>query len=191
MAVSFFVSLFLRGSSILSVIITSRIRETQNIATSLIVFPRFDSLLFIFSGELFSHMRNAGHLSDDATRFYISELVLVLQYLHGRRIAYRDLKPENIIIDRQGHVKVTDFGFAKHMKDGTSTMCGTPEYLAPEIIRGEPYDERVDWWALGILMYEMLVGYPPFFDDVHDNPLNIYTKILAGKVCHTVSGIVG
>jgi len=140
-------------------------------------------LEFACGGELFSHMRNAGHLSDDATRFYIGELVLVLQYLHDRKIAYRDLKPENILIDRQGHVKVTDFGFAKVIEEGgTSTMCGTPEYLAPEIIRGEPYDERVDWWALGILMYEMLVGYPPFFDDVHDNPLNIYTKILAGKV---------
>lgn len=139
-------------------------------------------LEFACGGELFSHMRNAGHLSDDATRFYISELVLVLQYLHERNIAYRDLKPENILIDRQGHVKVTDFGFAKVIEGGTSTMCGTPEYLAPEIIRGEPYDKRVDWWALGILMYEMLVGYPPFFDDVHDNPLNIYTKILAGKI---------
>lgn len=142
----------------------------------------FMVLEFACGGELFSHMRHAGHLSDEATRFYISELVLVLQYLHSRRVAYRDLKPENILIDRQGHVKVTDFGFAKIIKDGTSTMCGTPEYLAPEIIRGEPYDERVDWWALGILMYEMLVGYPPFFDDVHDNPLNIYTKILAGKI---------
>lgn len=140
-------------------------------------------LEFACGGELFSHMRNAGHLSDDATRFYISELVLVLQYLHDRNIAYRDLKPENILIDRQGHVKVTDFGFAKIIAEGgTSTMCGTPEYLAPEIIRGEPYDHRVDWWALGILMYEMLVGYPPFFDDVHDNPLNIYTKILTGKI---------
>lgn len=140
-------------------------------------------LEFACGGELFTHMRNQGHLSEEDTRFYISELVLLLQYLHDRSIAYRDLKPENILIDRNGHVKLTDFGFAKELgPEGTITMCGTPEYLAPEIIRGESYSHHVDWWALGILMYEMLAGFPPFYDEEEDNPVAIYTKILAGQV---------
>jgi len=140
-------------------------------------------LEFACGGELFTHMRNAGHLSDSDTQFYIAELALLLQYLHDLKIAYRDLKPENVLIDRSGHVKLTDFGFAKELgAEGTCTMCGTPEYLAPEIIRGEAYDKNVDWWALGILMYEMLAGFPPFYDEENDNPVAIYTKILAGQV---------
>lgn len=140
-------------------------------------------LEFACGGELFTHMRNAGQLDEAETRFYISELVLLLGYLHNLSIAYRDLKPENILIDRYGHVKLTDFGFAKEIgPEGTVTMCGTPEYLAPEIIRGEAYDKNVDWWALGILMYEMLAGFPPFYDEENDNPVAIYTKILAGQV---------
>lgn len=140
-------------------------------------------LEFCCGGELFTHMRNAGHLSEPDTQFYIAELVQLLKYLHDRSIAYRDLKPENILIDRAGHVKLTDFGFAKVLgAEGTVTMCGTPEYLAPEIIRGEAYDKNVDWWALGILMYEMLAGFPPFYDEENDNPVAIYTKILAGGV---------
>ena len=91
---------------------------------------------------------------------------------------FASFQPENLLLDVEGHLKITDFGFSKHVSDRTWTLCGTPEYLAPEIIQSKGHNLAVDWWALGILLYEMLAGYPPFFDD---NPFGIYEKILAGK----------
>ncbi len=102
--------------------------------------------------------------------------------MHSKSIIYRDLKPENLLIDREGHVKIADFGFAKKLvNDRTFTLCGTPEYLAPEIIMGskEGYGKSSDWWALGILVYELLTGHPPFYDM---KPLGIYQKILKGII---------
>jgi len=132
-------------------------------------------LEYICGGELFTYLRNQGKFSNEIGLFYSCEIISALAYLHGLQIVYRDLKPENILIDQSGHVKITDFGFAKVLRDRTYTMCGTPEYLAPEIIQGKGYNKAVDWWALGVLIYEMLVGNPPFFDD---NPMNIYQKII-------------
>jgi protein kinase X len=86
---------------------------------------------------------------------------------------------QNLLITASGHVKITDFGFAKVVEDRTWTLCGTPEYLAPEIIQSKGHGKSVDWWALGVLIYEMLAGYPPFYDE---NPFGIYQKILAGRV---------
>ncbi|KAF0493789.1 Pkinase-domain-containing protein [Gigaspora margarita] len=136
-------------------------------------------LEYVIGGELFSHLRKAGRFTTDMTRFYAAEIVLAIEYLHSKDIIYRDLKPENLLLDCRGHVKITDFGFAKRIEDRTWTLCGTPEYLAPEIIQSKGHGKPVDWWALGILIFEMLAGYPPFFDD---NPFGIYEKILAGKI---------
>jgi len=136
-------------------------------------------LEFIIGGELFSHLRKAGKFGNEQTRFYTGQIVMAIQYLHADGIVYRDLKPENLLIDDTGYIKITDFGFAKHVEDRTWTLCGTPEYLAPEIIQSKGHGKAVDWWAMGILVYEMLAGYPPFYDE---NPFGIYQKILAGKI---------
>ncbi|KAJ1995353.1 cAMP-dependent protein kinase catalytic subunit [Coemansia spiralis] len=134
---------------------------------------------YVPGGELFSHLRRAGRFPDDVTRFYAAEIVLALDYLHSMKIIWRDTKPENILLDAGGHVKLTDFGFAKRVEERTWTLCGTPEYLAPEIIQSKGHGKAVDWWALGVLVFEMLAGYPPFYDD---NPFGIYEKILEGKL---------
>ncbi|XP_061431308.1 cAMP-dependent protein kinase catalytic subunit PRKX [Lethenteron reissneri] len=137
---------------------------------------------FVSGGELFSYLRTDGRFAASRAAFFAAEITCALAYLHSRAVVYRDLKPENVLLDRDGHVKLTDFGFAKILQDrrvATWTMCGTPEYLAPEIIQSKGYGKGVDWWALGVLIFEMLCGYPPFYDEV---PINIYKKILDGKV---------
>ncbi|XP_064393943.1 cAMP-dependent protein kinase catalytic subunit PRKX-like [Halichondria panicea] len=137
-------------------------------------------LEYVSGGELFTYLRTAHRFDNTVGLFFASEIVMALDYLHSLHIVYRDLKPENILLDSTGHIKITDFGFAKKLVDRrTYTLCGTPEYLAPEIIQGRGHSKLVDWWALGILIYEMLVGYPPFFDE---HPFRIYEKILEAKI---------
>ena len=120
-------------------------------------------------------MRKESIFPNDAALFYISEITLALGYLHENNIAHRDLKPENLLIGNDGHLKLTDFGFAKKIEGKTFTICGTPDYLAPEIILGIGHDQGVDWWALGVLIFELLSGYTPFFDQ---NPAETYKKIV-------------
>eukprot|EP00743_Colponemidia_sp_Colp-15_P017505 GILK01021659.1.p1 GENE.GILK01021659.1~~GILK01021659.1.p1 ORF type:complete len:477 (-),score=43.82 GILK01021659.1:212-1477(-) len=133
----------------------------------------------VVGGELFSHLRKAGKFPNDVAKFYCCEVLLAFEYLHDQNIIYRDLKPENILLDEGGHVKIADFGFAKRVTERTFTLCGTPEYIAPEVIQSRGHGKAVDYWALGILLYEMIVGYPPFFDE---SPFKTYEKILEGKL---------
>mmetsp|Transcript_146114 Transcript_146114/g.207076 ORF Transcript_146114/g.207076 Transcript_146114/m.207076 type:complete len:330 (-) Transcript_146114:107-1096(-) len=117
-------------------------------------------------GELFFHLSRAGRFSEGRTRFYISEILLALEYLHSLNIIFRDLKPENVLLDAEGHAKLTDFGLSKEgITDNFSarTMCGTPEYLAPELLDKRGHGRAVDWYSLGALAYEMQTGLPPFY----------------------------
>ncbi|CAK4090760.1 unnamed protein product [Aphanomyces euteiches] len=121
---------------------------------------------FVQGGELFAYLHNSdrpsGRLPNDHARFYASHVLLALEYLHDRSIVYRDLKPENLLIDQEGYIKVVDFGFAKVCLDRTYTLCGTPEYLAPELVLGKGHNKSVDYWAYGVLIYEMTIGCSPF-----------------------------
>jgi serine/threonine protein kinase len=136
-------------------------------------------------GEIFYHLRKEGCFSEERAKFYICEIILALEHLHKNGIIYRDLKPENILLDREGHIKLTDFGLSKILNSinprpssggRAYTICGTPEYLAPEILIGKGYNKTVDWWSLGAVMYEMLVGYSPFKENKYKLDLGTYLK---------------
>eukprot|EP00467_Chlorarachnion_reptans_P011580 CAMPEP_0114535982 /NCGR_PEP_ID=MMETSP0109-20121206/28741_1 /TAXON_ID=29199 /ORGANISM="Chlorarachnion reptans, Strain CCCM449" /LENGTH=767 /DNA_ID=CAMNT_0001719653 /DNA_START=152 /DNA_END=2455 /DNA_ORIENTATION=- len=146
-------------------------------------FQDKDYLYFLLEpslgGELFSVLRVKSYFKQDEARFFAASVVSVFEYLHSKDIIYRDLKPENLLLDDRGYLKVTDFGFAKEVKGRTWTLCGTPDYLAPEIISSRSHGKGVDWWTLGILCYEMLVSYPPFYDQ---DPMKVYAKIMLAKL---------
>ncbi|KAL6427872.1 hypothetical protein ACFW04_008364 [Cataglyphis niger] len=130
-------------------------------------------------GELWTVLRDKGHFDDSTTRFYTACVVEAFDYLHSRNIIYRDLKPENLLLDNQGYVKLVDFGFAKRLDHGrkTWTFCGTPEYVAPEVILNKGHDISADYWSLGVLMFELLTGTPPF---TGADPMKTYNIILKG-----------
>jgi len=130
-------------------------------------------------GELFTILRKCKHFSEKTARFYIACVTEAFDFMHRQNIIYRDLKPENLVLDSEGYLKVTDFGFAKEVIDKTFTLCGTPDYLAPEIVTGQGHGRAVDWWTLGVLLYEMVASFPPFYDDI---PINTYRKIIKGRI---------
>lgn len=141
---------------------------------------------FLNGGELHFHMKKEGRFTENKTRFYASEVILAVEHLHKNGIIYRDLKPENILVNQDGHIKLTDFGLSKTGIMGSSqafTFWGTPEYLAPEVVSGKGHSKSVDWWCLGLLIYEMLSGSHPFkskrknrkeiFQQITDSPVNM------------------
>ena len=142
----------------------------------------FIILNYVPGGELFTRLREETKLSEARTKLITAELVLALGYLHKKNFIYRDLKPENVLFDEDGHVKLTDFGYTKKLRgpnDTTDTFCGTPYYIAPELLTGEDYSKSVDWWSLGCVMYEMLVGISPFYNENADLT---YKAILKSEV---------
>ena len=134
---------------------------------------------FVQGGELFTYHRKMGKFPKIQTAFYAAQVVSMFEYLHSFNVIYRDLKPENLLIGSDGYLKLADFGFAKIVKSRTYTLCGTPEYIAPEILLNKGHGKGVDWWTLGILIYEMIAGMDPFNAD---EPMRIYQKIIRGKI---------
>ncbi|KAA8542601.1 hypothetical protein F0562_023753 [Nyssa sinensis] len=136
---------------------------------------------FINGGHLFFHLYRQGIFSEDQARVYTAEIVSAVSHLHKSGIVHRDLKPENILMDADGHVMLTDFGLAKEIDESSrsNSMCGTTEYMAPEILLSKGHNKEADWWSVGILLYEMLTGQPPF---THANRKKLQEKIINEKV---------
>lgn len=149
-------------------------------------FQTADRLCFVMEyvngGELFFHLSRERFFSEDRTRFYGAEIISALGYLHGQGIIYRDLKLENLLLDKDGHIKIADFGLCKEditYGRTTKTFCGTPEYLAPEVLEDNDYGRAVDWWGVGVVMYEMVCGRLPFYNRDHDT---LFLLILTEEV---------
>lgn len=138
---------------------------------------------FINGGELFHHLSREKRFPESRAKFYAAQIVSGMEYLHKAGVIYRDLKPENLLLNYAGNIVMTDFGLSKeglHAKDSrTATFCGTPEYLAPEIIKGDNYTKAIDWWSVGTLLYEMLTGLPPFYTEDEEN---MYHKIMTADL---------
>ena len=137
----------------------------------------FFLLEYIKGKELFDVIRDIGILNKEQTNFYIASMMIAIQYLHERKIIYRDIKPENIIVEKNGYIKLIDFGTAKEIEDWTKTIIGTPHYMAPEIIMGGGYSFQVDFWSISICMYEFMCGEVPFGEKEED-PMEIYFAII-------------
>ena len=130
---------------------------------------------FLQGGDMFYHMHHSTiNFTESTVKFYIIELILAIEFLHENNVIYRDLKPENILMNSEGHIKISDFGLSKKLenqKDKAYTLCGTLQYLAPEILKNKGYDKSVDWWSLGCIYYEMLTGNLPF--KTNGNKINL------------------
>ena len=132
---------------------------------------------YIKGKELFDVIRDIGLLNKFQTQFYGASIMLAVQYLHERKFIYRDIKPENIMVLGNGFIKLIDFGTAKSIKDKTKTIIGTPHYMAPEVILGEGYSFKVDFWSIAICMYEFMCGGVPFGEN-HEEAMDVYLSII-------------
>eukprot|EP00644_Phytophthora_capsici_P009802 jgi/Phyca11/12359/fgenesh1_pm.PHYCAscaffold_108_\ len=150
-------------------------------------FQTSEKLYFVLDycagGELFFHLGKVQRFPEHRARFYAAEITLAIEYVHNLDVIYRDLKPENVLLDENGHIRLTDFGLSKEgIQDdfsGANSFCGTPEYLAPEILNRSGHGRAVDWWSLGALLYEMLTGLPPFYCRDRDR---LFEKIRKGDL---------
>eukprot|EP00736_Rhodelphis_marinus_P003698 Rmarinus@m.4511 len=152
-------------------------------------FQSADSLFMVLDycsgGELFFHLKRYGRFPENVAMHFAAELILAIEHLHKYGIVYRDLKPENILLDGSGHVKLVDFGLAKEgvwdARQGAVSICGSPEYVAPEVLLGQGHGKAVDWWSTGSLIYEMLTGLPAFYDS---NRRKMFENILSADLSY-------
>lgn len=150
-------------------------------------FQTADKLFFVLDycagGELFFHLGKLGRFPEERAKFYAAQITLALEYVHNLGVIYRDLKPENVLLDNKGNVRLTDFGLSKEgvrgHSSGASSFCGTPEYIAPEVLKRQGHGRAVDWWSLGALLYEMISGLPPFYSR---NRETMFDKIMKAEI---------
>lgn len=168
-------------------------------------FQSKDKLYFVLDycagGELFFQLGKIGKFPENRAQFYAAEIVCAIHYIHELDVVYRDLKPENVLLTSDGHIRLTDFGLSKegitNSSSGAHSFCGTPEYLAPEILRRVGYGRAVDWWGTGALLYEMLTGLPPFycqdraklFEKIKNDELQ-YPPLVSQPARHLLQGLL-